>query len=73
MDGDTVTKDQRYKAFVEAIGRVVAAGWTVQIQEEFGTFLINVPGIDHYHCIDDRAFPIGATNWLNSLEIKNHG
>ena len=60
-------KEQKYKAFIDAIARLTQAGWTVQFQSEFDTFVLNVPGKDHYHCIDDRDFPTGATNWLNNL------
>jgi hypothetical protein len=64
-----MTKEGKYKAFVDAIGRITLKNHSVEFLGEFSTFVLVVPGIGHYHCIDDNNFPVGATNWLNSLDV----
>lgn len=68
-----MTKEGKYKAFIDAIGRITLKNHSVEFLGEFlgegDTFVLVVSGIGHYHCIDDNNFPVGATNWLNSLDV----
>lgn len=70
-----MTKEQKYKAFVDAMIAIAQQGYNIEIAAEFDTVVIAVfneqtEHVCHHHCIDDNSFPIGTTNWLNNLMEK---